>query len=69
MSDGHTCPRCGRWIRWDAPSGESGIYGSSDIPDLCEPCWIDEDAEIERQGTNDLPEVLAGYRRNMEQSK
>lgn len=59
------CPRCSTHIPSRATTGESQIYGSHDIPDLCEPCWMDEDEEIELAGTNDLPETLAWYRQNM----
>jgi hypothetical protein len=49
--------------------GESGIYGSDDVPDLCEPCWLAEDALIDQEGTNSpewsdvIKERLAYYRR------
>lgn len=59
------CPRCSWIIFRGETRGESGIYGSSDIPDLCEPCFFDEEDEIEAAGTNDLPETLARYRANM----
>lgn len=63
MSD--FCPRCSNMIRRGDARGESAIYGSHDIPDLCEPCFFDEDQEIELSGTNHLPETLAWYRENM----
>ncbi len=59
------CPRCSNKIFIGQPTGESQIYRSHGIPDLCEPCWMDEDDEIELAGTNDLPETLAWYRQNM----
>jgi hypothetical protein len=59
------CPRCSKFIRNGETRGESSIYGSHDIPDLCEPCFFDEDEEIEEAGTNDLPKTLAWYRENM----
>ena len=59
------CPRCSNLIRSGEVRGECGIYGSHDIPDLCEQCFFDEGDEIEQAGTNDLPDTLAWYRRNM----
>jgi len=59
------CPRCSNLILAGSTTGESGIYGSHDIPDLCEPCLHDEDEEIDAAGTNNLPDTLAWYRRNM----
>lgn len=59
------CPRCSNLIRQGETRGESSIYGSHAIPDLCEQCFLDEDEEIEAAGTNDLPETLAWYRRNI----
>lgn len=53
------CARCKKPVRQGQPEGESGIYQSHHR--LCEPCFFDEDAEIEEKGTNDLPETLAGY--------
>jgi len=46
-------------------TGESGIYRSHDVLELCEPCFFDEEAEIKEKGTNDLPETLERYRANM----
>jgi hypothetical protein len=62
MPNYHDCLRCGGWRGPRTSSGQSGIYQSHDIPDLCEPCFFDEDAEIEEKGHNDLPETLAKYR-------
>ena len=59
------CPRCSSRIVAGAATGESGIYMSHDVPDLCEQCFFDEENEIEMAGTNDLPDTLAWYRRNM----
>lgn len=59
------CPRCCKPIRPGATLGESAIYRSHDIPELCERCFEDEDAEIDERGTNDLPDVLGRYRENM----
>jgi len=59
------CPRCSNYIRRGEPTGQSAIYMSHDIPDLCEACFFDEDYEIEEAGTNNLPDTLAWYRRNI----
>ena len=59
------CPRCSNLIRSGEARGESAIYGSHDIPDLCEQCFSDEEEEIEQAGTNNLPDTLAWYRQNM----
>ena len=61
----HHCPRCTLWIADGKTTGESGIYGSHDVLDLCEPCFFAEEDEIEERGTNDLPDTLSAYRRNM----
>lgn len=59
------CPRCCGWRGSRSSSGQSGLYGSHDIPDLCEPCFFDEEAETEERGTNNLPDTLARYRENV----
>jgi hypothetical protein len=59
------CPRCRCLMHRGATVGESSIYGSHDVGDLCEPCFFEEDEEIEREGTNNLPKTLEFYRRNM----
>ncbi len=64
-----TCPRCCGWRGSRNSSGQSGLYGSHDIPDLCEPCFFDEEAETEEKGTNNLPETLERYRENVRLSK
>lgn len=46
-------------------TGESSIYGSPNIV-LCAPCFHEEDALIEREGTNNIPEQLEMYVRNIE---
>ena len=61
----HYCPRCNRPIYQGMTTGESGIYRSHDVLELCEPCFFDEEAEIKEKGTNDLPETLERYRANM----
>lgn len=53
------CPRCKRRCLDPDSYGESAIYRS--MHRICVPCFHDEDAEIEREGTNDLPTTLASY--------
>lgn len=54
-----TCPRC-KLPRLDRNDyGESAIYKSRHR--LCVICFHEEDAEIDREGTNNLPETLKGY--------
>lgn len=57
------CANCRCDIRNARSLGESAIYqrGDSEPIDLCEPCFHKEDAFIEEQGTNDLPDVLQQY--------
>ena len=60
------CPGCKK------PLGhcvaESQIYGSSDIPDICETCFEIEEEIVDRVGTNDpsvsteLADILKTYR-------
>lgn len=67
MSWQEICARCRCSLHDSASRGESGIYDPHGEPiDLCEPCFFDEDAEIERKGGNDLPDTLARYRRNLQ---
>lgn len=53
------CPRCKTYKLNQNSYGESQIYRSKHR--LCMPCWDDEDAEVERKGTNNLPETLNAY--------
>lgn len=53
------CPRCKQPCLDDRSYGESAIYRSHH--QLCMPCWEDEDREIDRVGTNDLPDTLRNY--------
>lgn len=54
-----TCPRCKKRVLDRRNCGESAIYKSRHL--ICVSCWHDEDAEIEREGTNNLPDRLAAY--------
>jgi hypothetical protein len=56
------CPRCGSWRGNLNAYGESQLAGSFWLSDLCEPCFLDEEEEIEAAGTNYLPNTLNGYR-------
>lgn len=53
------CPRCKQRVLNPNDYGESAIYQSRHK--LCVPCWHNEDAEIEREGGNNLPETLRSY--------
>lgn len=53
------CPRCKKRVLNHDSYGESQIYRSQHR--LCLPCWEDEDYEIERMETNNLPVRLATY--------
>lgn len=64
---GHMCARCR--IKVDQMRdclGESGIYSPTGRAfTLCEQCFLDEEAEIDAQGTNNLPGRLDEYRANL----
>ncbi|ASY56453.1 hypothetical protein [Sinorhizobium sp. CCBAU 05631] len=53
------CPRCKQRVLNPNSYGESSIYRSRHR--LCMPCWDAEHEEIEREGTNNLPETLKSY--------
>lgn len=53
------CPRCKKKMLDRQNYGESAIYQS--MHRICVPCWKDEDAEIEREGGNNLPVRLKSY--------
>lgn len=54
-----TCPRCKQRTLDPSNCGESALYRSRHI--ICVPCWHEEDAEIEREGGNNLPARLKAY--------
>lgn len=63
---GHMCARCR--IKVDQIRdclGESGIYSPNRAFTLCEPCFEEEDREIDAAGTNTLPERIEMYRANL----
>jgi len=53
------CPRCKQRCLSEREYGESSIYRSRHR--LCVPCWHDENAQIDREGTNNLSATLASY--------
>lgn len=59
--DPQYCARCGKYIRDGETTGESGLYSPKRAFTLCEKCWLEEDAEIEKNGSNDMPSVVASY--------
>lgn len=59
------CARCRCNIERGDSSGESGLYSPNRSFTLCEPCFFAEDEETEREGTNNLPDRLEEYRKNM----
>lgn len=63
---GYMCARCR--VRVDQVRdclGESGLYSPNHAFTLCERCFLDEDLEIDRAGTNNIPERLEEYRANL----
>lgn len=64
---GYMCARCRMRVDQIRDClGESGIYSPTGRAfTLCEQCFLDEDAEIDRAGTNDIPERLDEYRANL----
>jgi len=61
------CANCRRSIEFARCTGDSSLYnpGQSRAIELCEPCFLEEEAAIDEAGTNNLPERLARYRRNL----
>jgi hypothetical protein len=66
-ANGTMCSRCRRPVdQFKDCLGESGIYSPTGRAfTLCEQCFLDEDLEIDRAGTNDIPERLDEYRANL----
>lgn len=63
--DEECCANCGCFIGERMADGLSSVYSPDRAFRLCEPCWLEEDAEIERQGTNDLPHLRERYEANV----
>jgi hypothetical protein len=59
-----TCDCCGVEIRFPQTECESQLYSPHHAYTLCEFCSRKEDSEVEKAGTNNLPELLATYRYN-----
>jgi len=59
------CARCRIRLRYEDCQGESGLYSPNRSFTLCEPCFEEEDRETEELGTNDIPERIEAYRRNL----
>jgi len=53
------CARCKGPVLEGRPEGQSALYGSNHR--LCEPCFFEEDEEIDSEGTNNLPGTLRRY--------
>ena len=62
---GYMCARCRKPLRWEDCQGESGLYSPNRTFTLCEPCFLQEDAEIDAKGMNDIPNRIEEYRQNM----
>lgn len=63
---GKMCARCR--IRVDQVLdclGESGIYSPQRAFTLCEPCFLEEEQEIDDAGGNNLPSRIEMYRANL----
>jgi hypothetical protein len=58
------CARCRSSIGEHETDGESGIYSPDREFILCEACFLEEDAEIETEGTNNLPDRIKQYCEN-----
>jgi len=55
------CANCKRPIVGSDGGSESSVYSPDRAFILCEPCWLQENAEIDREGTNDLPQRVKRY--------
>lgn len=64
---GTMCARCRIKVDQDRDClGESGIYSPTGRAfTLCEPCFLEEDEEMNGDRGNDLPERLDMYRANL----
>lgn len=45
--------------------GESGLYSPHRAFTLCEPCFLEEEVEIDQAGGNNLPSRIEMYRANL----
>jgi hypothetical protein len=51
-------------IRWMSDKVTDGNEWEVDFIRLCEACFLEEDAEIETEGTNNLPDRIKQYCEN-----
>lgn len=65
-ANGSFCARCRNAVdQFKDCLGESGIYSPGRAFTLCEKCFLDEEAEIDRAGSNVIPERIEEYRANL----
>lgn len=66
MIENDYCANCGCYIGNATATGVAGLYDPNG-PDilLCEPCFFAEEDAVEAAGTNNLPDRLARYKRNI----
>jgi len=63
---GTMCARCRKPVDQIRDClGESGLYSPRRAFTLCEQCFLDEELEIDRVGTNNIPERIDEYRANL----
>jgi hypothetical protein len=63
---GYMCARCRKRVDQIKDClGESGLYSPNRAFTLCEQCFLDEELEVDRAGTNVIPERLEEYRANL----
>lgn len=63
---GYMCARCRKRVDQIKDClGESGLYSPNRAFTLCEQCFLDEELEVDRAGTNVIPERLEKYRANL----
>lgn len=60
----HYCPFCTGSISFGDCTGESGLYLSHGVSELCERCFLLEEAITDEEGTNNIPDLLEKYRIN-----
>lgn len=60
------CVGCGMQLFRGSTYGESSIYQSRPRHILCESCFEVEEALIDNEGTNNLPDVLKFYEKTLD---
>ncbi len=58
-----SCAWCKGHIWEGDTTGDSSLYSPDEHFLLCEPCWLAEDELIDERGTNEVPELIAIYRK------